>query len=114
MSLAPSARSVPDVPRSFIDGAWVASAGSGTFELVDPATGDRLGIFPCGCAADADRAVAAASGAAAPWARTAPAERAAYLRRAAGRLRERLDVVAEVQTMEMGKPIGDSIGGVEA
>ena len=48
------------------------------------------------------------------WARTAPAERAELLKAGARRLRDSAEELAVLQTREMGKPIGDSRGGVEA
>ncbi|HWH00025.1 MAG TPA: aldehyde dehydrogenase family protein, partial [Pilimelia sp.] len=47
-------------------------------------------------------------------ARTAPAERGAALARAAVAVAAQADRLAEVTTAEMGKPLGDARGGVEA
>ncbi|ETK34778.1 aldehyde dehydrogenase family protein [Microbispora sp. ATCC PTA-5024] len=93
---------------------WTASASADGLTVEDPATGEPVGRVPAGCAEDVARAVAAAGRAQPSWARTAPAERAACLHRAAGRVSERAAELAELVTREMGKPIGDARGGVEA
>ncbi len=100
--------------RNFIGGEWREPAAGDTVEVRDPATGELLSWIPAGTEADADAAVQAAVAAAPGWARTAPADRGAALKAGARALRERLDAVAELQTREGGKPLGDSRGGVEA
>jgi acyl-CoA reductase-like NAD-dependent aldehyde dehydrogenase len=95
-------------------GARGATDGAETLEVRDPATGDVVGTIPAGGEAEADAAVRAARAAAPGWARTAAAERASALKAWARDLRDHLDEVAELQTREGGKPLGDSRGGVEA
>ncbi|MDP9399350.1 MAG: aldehyde dehydrogenase family protein, partial [Actinomycetota bacterium] len=48
------------------------------------------------------------------WAHTAPAERGARVARAAARVLAAADELAELTTREMGKPLADARGGVEA
>src|SRR5829696_994235 len=83
-------------------------------DLRDPPTGEIVGAIPAGSPEAADCAVRAARAAAREWARTDPAERAAVLKAGARRVREHSRELAELQTREGGKPIGDSLGGVEA
>ena len=90
------------------------TASTDVIEVRDPATDELLGAVPAGSEAAADAAVAAALVAAPGWARTASAERADLLKAAARRLRAHADELAELQTREGGKPIGDSRGGVLA
>ena len=85
-----------------------------TIDVLDPATGERIGSIPAGSPEATDAAVRAARDAWPAWARTAPGERAAVLKAAARRLREHVDELAELQTREGGKPLADSRGGVEA
>jgi succinate-semialdehyde dehydrogenase/glutarate-semialdehyde dehydrogenase len=102
-------------PAAFLAGGeWRPSAATELLDVLDPATGERVGRIPAGGAQDADAAVAAARAAQPGWARTAPAERGAALKAGAQALRERLEDVAVLQTREGGKPLGDSRGGVEA
>jgi acyl-CoA reductase-like NAD-dependent aldehyde dehydrogenase len=83
-------------------------------DVLDPATGEVVGRIPAGSSEAVDAAVRAARAAQPDWARTAPAERGAVLKAAARRLRERAAELAELQTREGGKPLADSLGGVEA
>jgi succinate-semialdehyde dehydrogenase/glutarate-semialdehyde dehydrogenase len=83
-------------------------------DVLDPATGERIGTTPAGSAESAAAAVRAARAAFDGWARTAPTERAALLKAGAQRLREHREEIAQLQTREGGKPIGDSLGGVDA
>jgi succinate-semialdehyde dehydrogenase/glutarate-semialdehyde dehydrogenase len=86
----------------------------GELDVHDPATGERLGSIPAGSAEAAAAAVRAARAAAPGWARTAPAGRASALKQGARRLRGHAGELADLQTREGGKPIGDSRAGVEA
>src|SRR3954463_5411000 len=80
----------------------------------DPATGEVVGTIPAGSPETADRGGRAARAPQPAWARRPAAERGALLKAAAGRLRESARELAELQTQEGGKPIADSLGGVEA
>jgi acyl-CoA reductase-like NAD-dependent aldehyde dehydrogenase len=98
---------------SVLDLTETTSAGP-CLDVLDPATGDVVGRIPAGSPDAADAAVRAARAAQPAWARTAPAERGAALKAAGRRLRARAQELAELQTREGGKPLGDSLGGVEA
>jgi succinate-semialdehyde dehydrogenase/glutarate-semialdehyde dehydrogenase len=82
--------------------------------VVDPATGDEIGSIPAGGVPEAHRAVVAARAAQGPWARTAPDARGALLKAAARRLHQHARELAELQTREVGTPLADSLGGVQA
>jgi len=88
--------------------------GTDALTVLDPATGEPLGEIPAGSPAVADAAVRAARAAQPAWARTPAAERAGVLKAAARRLRAHARELAELQTREGGKPLADSLGGVEA
>lgn len=92
------------------------AAGRASIDVTDPATGELLDVIPAGDGEAVEAAVRAATAALPAWRRTAPAERAEALKAAARRLRAPgvIDELAELQTREGGKPIGDSRGGVEA
>lgn len=66
--------------RIHLDG-WTEGSG-GTSAVVEPATGRQLGVIGSATADDVARAASRAAEAQQEWARTAPAERAAVLRRA--------------------------------
>ncbi|MFH1869736.1 MAG: aldehyde dehydrogenase family protein [Pseudomonadota bacterium] len=88
----------------YIDGKWVAPAGTGSIEVFSPTDGALLATVPQGNAADAERAVQAARRAFEAWSTTPPAERAAYLKKIQEGLKARTDEIARTITLEMGMP----------
>lgn len=87
----------------FIDGQWVTPEGTGTIDVIDPATEEIIGGVPNGSAADIDRAVAAARRAFDPL--ISVAERKDRLARVVDALDKRLPDIAETITREMGAPV---------
>ena len=95
-----------------IGGQWRDAAGGRVFDVENPATGDVLAAVADADPADGDAALAAAVGAQASWARTAPRYRSEILRRAYDLVMSRQDWLAEVMTLEMGKPLAEARGEV--
>ncbi|MFE3453317.1 aldehyde dehydrogenase [Nonomuraea sp. NPDC059194] len=91
----------------FIGGEWVAPAGTGIIEVVNPHTEQVIGSVPDGTPADMDRAVAAARDAFdhGPWPRLSFAERAEAIGRLAEIYAARQGEMAALITEEMGSPI---------
>jgi acyl-CoA reductase-like NAD-dependent aldehyde dehydrogenase len=83
-------------------------------ERRDPATGDPIGTMPVAGPEEVAAAVAAARTAFSEWADTAAQERAELLCEAADRLEALTDELAAKTTAEMGKPLADAAGGVDA
>ena len=92
----------------FVGGEWRAARGGGRFEVVDPATGDRLATVADGGREDALDALGAAAGAQAAWARVAPRQRGEILRRAFELMVARNDEIALLITLENGKTLAES------
>ncbi|WP_321815015.1 MULTISPECIES: aldehyde dehydrogenase [unclassified Paraburkholderia] len=96
--------------RAFIDGAYRDAYSGRTFDCVSPIDGRVLAnVADCG-AADVDAAVAAARRAfdAGVWAGLNPRARKAILQRWATLMREHLDELSLLETLDAGKPIGDT------
>ncbi|MGU7774443.1 aldehyde dehydrogenase [Burkholderia sp. MR1-5-21] len=96
--------------RAFIDGKLHGARNDRTFACVSPIDGRVLAqVADCG-EADVDAAVAAARRAfdAGVWAGMNPRDRKAVLLRWAGLMREHLDELALLETLDAGKPIGDT------
>lgn len=89
----------------YIDGAWVAATGGKTFDIFNPATGDKIGVMPDGGAEDAKRAVTAAAGALPAWVALTAYERSALLRKAWELMLARREELAVLMTTEQGKPL---------
>lgn len=92
----------------FINGNWIEAAGRDTAPVINPATGAALGRLPLATKADLDLALSTAQGSFDTWRRTVPAERSRILRQAATLMRERLEHIATLMTLEEGKPLPES------
>jgi betaine-aldehyde dehydrogenase len=80
----------------------------------NPRTGDVLWTVPEAEPAAVAHAVEVARSAAAEWASTAPAERAAALRKAAKALEAAAQELAELNFSETGRPVEESLAGIGA
>lgn len=90
--------------KNLIAGAWVDAESGEVFPVPSPVTGAVLAQAPkCG-PTDVDAAVAAAKAAWPAWRSTPVYERSAIILRMAELIRERAEVIAEVLTVEQGKP----------
>src|SRR5690606_24123189 len=78
----------------------------------NPATGDVLATVPNMGAAETARAVAAAEQAQPAWAARTGKERAAILRRWFELMLENTDDLAQIMTLEQGKPLAESRGEI--
>src|ERR671916_130060 len=92
----------------YIGGEWRESAEGDSFEVEDPSTGEALCEVADASADDARAAMDAAAEAQDSWRWHAPRERGEILRRAFHEITERVDELALLMTLEMGKPIHDS------
>ncbi|BAQ74024.1 NAD-dependent aldehyde dehydrogenase [Pseudomonas sp. Os17] len=97
--------------RAFIDGQYCAAASGATFECLSPVDGRFLANVASTDQADADRAVAVARQAfnSGVWSGKAPAERKRILIRFAELILAHQEELALLETLDMGKPIGDSM-----
>ena len=87
---------------------WRPAAGGRTLSVEDPATGASLCEVADADADDARAAFDAAVAAQPAWATHPPRERGEILRRAFDRITERVDDLALLMTLEMGKPLAES------
>src|SRR5579884_4172172 len=98
--------------KLLINGEWVEAQGGRTFETLNPATGELLTHVASATAADVDRAVQAARKAFddqnGPWRKMTASDRGKVLWRIADLLEKNIDEVAEVETLDNGKPIFES------
>lgn len=91
-----------------IDGERVTAADRRIHRVVNPATEEILGELPLACAADLDRALAAAQRGFLRWQGTPAAERAAVLTGAARLMLERKEAIAHIATLEQGKTLAET------
>ena len=92
-----------------IDGEWTAARSGKTFEVWNPASDEVLAKVPDAGREDVDRAVKAARRAFVEgWRDTTAQERGRILLRLAERVRKELPRLAELETLNSGKPIVES------
>jgi len=82
-------------------------------QSINPASGETIAEWPMVDAAGIEHSLALAQRAAAEWRRRPVEERAQLLASAATQLRARKDALARTITLEMGKPIAESLAEVE-
>jgi aldehyde dehydrogenase (NAD+) len=98
--------------KLLIGGEWVDAEGGRTFETANPAIGEALTQVADAGAADVDRAVQAARRAfddpAHPWRKMSASERGRVMLRVADAIERNLEELAELETLDNGKPIFES------
>jgi betaine-aldehyde dehydrogenase len=99
----------------FIDGRFVESRSAARIDVIDPATEETIAQTPDADAADVDAAVAAARRAfdEGPWKDSTAQERGRILLRLAEIVRAHAPALAELETRNSGKPIGEAEGDLE-
>lgn len=94
--------------QCFINGQWCDADDKAFIEITNPANGKKLGHVPdCGTQ-ETNRAIASASAAFPAWKRKTALERGTYLRAWEQAIRENLDDLAALLTLEEGKPLAEA------
>lgn len=93
-----------------IDGAWTGGAKGRTIPVVNPATEEVIGEVAHAEIADLDRALAAADKGFKQWKKVSAYERYKIMRKAGDLIRQRLDDIATIMSMEQGKPFIEAKG----
>ncbi|KIC13429.1 aldehyde dehydrogenase family protein, partial [Leisingera sp. ANG-Vp] len=96
--------------QAFIDGKFAGAASGKTFGSVNPATGEVLAQVAECDEEDVDRAVAAGRKAFEDgrWSRMAPGDRKAVMLKLADLIRENLEEMALLDSLDMGKLVTDA------
>lgn len=96
--------------QSFIDGTWVDAKA--TFAVTNPATGAEIARVADMGATEARQAIMAAKTAFPAWAKLLARDRAAILRRWHTLIMQNIDALAELLTLEQGKPLAEARGEI--
>ena len=98
-----------------IDGVWQGADNEEFFTVHDPFSREDWGRIPLCGPAEADRAVSAARRAfdEGPWPQLPPVQRATALRKLAALIRENADELGLLQTLENGKLLKETRGGID-
>jgi len=96
----------------FVAGNWAESHTGASFDVVNPATGERIDSVPKGDREDVRSAVDDSRTAFKKWSETPAIERSRTLFKAAEIVRANLEELARTLTIEQGKPIGEARGEI--
>jgi succinate-semialdehyde dehydrogenase / glutarate-semialdehyde dehydrogenase len=96
----------------WIGGKWRKSSDGARFDVIDPATENKIASVASASVEDAIAAIDAASGAFEAWAAKKPRERAEILRKAFELIVRDAERFAKLITIENGKALSDSKGEV--
>lgn len=99
--------------KMFINGEWTPAISGETFETRDPGDGKVIAKVAAGDKRDVDRAVAAARQAFknSGWATMPANDRAVILHRLADLVDKNLEILAQIESMDVGKPLSQPMNG---
>ena len=92
----------------YIHGRRVDARSGATFDTINPTNGGVLAQVQCASKQDVEDAVASATTGQRIWAALTGMQRSRVLRRAVDILRERNDELAEIETLDTGKPLSET------
>ena len=98
--------------QSYINGDWCDANDASTIDVVNPATGERLGTVPHMGQAETRRAIEAANAAWPAWRKKTAKERSAILRAWNDLMLANADDLALIMTAEQGKPLAEAKGEI--
>lgn len=93
----------------FIGGEWVAPSSGEYFETISPVDGKVFTTVARGNAQDIDKAIDAAWKAFETWSKTSVTDRSNLLLKIADTMERHLDILAQVETWDNGKPIRETV-----
>ena len=94
---------------NYIGGEWVPPTNGQYFENITPITGRTFCEVPRSTAEDIERALDAAHAAKVAWGKTSPTERANILNKVADRMEQNLELLANAETWDNGKPLRETM-----
>ncbi len=93
----------------YVDGEWRPASDGAVFTSTNPANGEKIAQFANATKEDVDAAVAAGWKAFPAWKATTKDERADILDKIADRIIENAELLAQVESMDNGKPIRETM-----
>jgi len=99
--------------KIFINGEWIVPHSKKIIPIISPATASKIGEVYDSDLEDVNAAVLAAKQAQRSWWKTPGAEKAKLLREIGTRIRTKEKQLAELMTLETGKPISESYDCIE-
>lgn len=99
--------------KIFVNGQFISSTSKETFSVVNPATEQIIGNIPLGNIQDFESAINAAKVAFNSWSELTIAERSEYLLNMAHAIGNNRDLLALVESENVGKPINQALADVD-
>jgi succinate-semialdehyde dehydrogenase/glutarate-semialdehyde dehydrogenase len=94
---------------NFIEGKW-SNNTKDKVEVFNPFNEEVLGTIPSSTEKELDEALNSAKQAMESWKKTSPWERSKIIKKIADLIRERADDIANIMTLETGKPLAEAKG----
>jgi len=98
--------------ENYINGTWSKSQGTETFEVINPATEEVIGLTPLGTVNDIDQAVSAAKEAYSSWKDTPVIDRVQPFFKLKMLLEENVDKISTIIVEEHGKTFKEAKGDI--
>lgn len=92
----------------YIDGHWREGADARKLPVRNPATGEVMGELACAETSDLEEVAQAAHRGFDVWRKISAFDRYKMMRKAAQLLRDRVETVAQLMTLEQGKPLAEA------
>ena len=92
----------------YIDGHWREGAEARKLPVLNPATSEVMGDLACAETADLEEVAEAANRGFEVWRKISAFDRYKMMRKAAQLLRDRVETVAQLMTLEQGKPLAEA------
>jgi succinate-semialdehyde dehydrogenase/glutarate-semialdehyde dehydrogenase len=92
----------------YIDGQWREGADERKLPVRNPATGEVMGELACAETSDLEEVAQAAHRGFDVWRKISAFDRYKMMRKAAQLLRDRVEAVAQLMTLEQGKPLAEA------
>ena len=103
------------VNKNYINGEWVDSKAGVTYQQLNPADLTQVtGVWQKSAVEDVKSAIDAAQKAYMPWSGLAVYKRAEFLKNALALMKQRIDHIANVLTLENGKTLAESRGEISS
>jgi succinate-semialdehyde dehydrogenase/glutarate-semialdehyde dehydrogenase len=98
--------------KMYVNGQWVDAKSGERYEVINPASQEPVSSVPYGDDRDAEEAAEAAAAAFKEWSATSAKQRADILMKIYHKILERKEELAQMISLEMGKPINEARGEV--
>ncbi|WP_430732330.1 NAD-dependent succinate-semialdehyde dehydrogenase, partial [Aeribacillus pallidus] len=98
--------------KMYVNGEWIEAKDGKTISVMNPSTGKTIANVPNGGRFETRQAIEAAEHAFKSWSKLTANDRAQYLLKLRDLMHEYKDELAEIVSLEMGKPITEAKGEV--